>query len=110
MGTNKKKPDIILEDDDFGAVLNCAVRYALGRPSYMPSIVIGFITPLLPYLNDKTLWCFDRDVTEARWHGGYGDPRIDEPGWIKFLNDVHNERRARGETPYVYHSDLGGIV
>lgn len=101
-----EKPTISLDDDPFGAVLNCAVRYALGRQSYMPGVVIKFITPLLPYLNNRTLWCFDQDVTDARWYGGYGDPQIDEPGWMKFLNDVRNERISRGETPYVSHREF----
>lgn len=49
-------------NDDFGAVCNCAVRYCLGRRSYMPSFVCGYITPLLPELTDKTLDCFERDI------------------------------------------------
>lgn len=101
-----EKPTISLDDDSFGAVLNCAARYALGRQSYMPGVVIKFITPLLPYLNNRTLQCFEQDVTDARWYGGYGDPQIDEPRWMKFLNDVRNERISRGETPYVYHREF----
>ena len=57
-------PKIDLADDNFGCVLNCAVRYAMGRETYMPSLVISFITPLLPYLSDNTLWRFDQDITE----------------------------------------------
>lgn len=90
-----KAPIIDLHDDDFGAVLNCAVRYAIGRQTYMPQIVIGFITPLLPYLNEKTIRCFEQDVIEARHHGGYGDPEIDEPDWMKFLEAVKTECRKR---------------
>ena len=97
-----KKPEIDLSDDYFGACLNCAVRYSLGRKTYMPSLVIDFITPLLPYLNSKTLWCFDQDVTNAKWDGGYGDPSIDEPKWMKFHEDVRTERTRRGETLYKY--------
>lgn len=97
------KPKIDLQDDFFGCILNCAVRYAIGRQSYMPGLVIDFITPLIPHLNNKTLWCFDQDVTDAKWEGGYGDPRIDEPGWMKFREAVRAERIKRGETPYVSH-------
>ena len=100
MPKKQQTPTIDLQNDDFGAVLNCAVRYAIGRQSYMPSLVIGFITPLLPHLNNRTLWCFDQDVTNAKWEGGYGDPKIDEPGWMKFLEAVRAERIRRGETPY----------
>lgn len=95
-----KKPQINLADDFFGAVLNCAVRYAIGRHSYMPGLVQDFIRPLLPYLSNKTLWCLDQDIKSARYEGGYGDPKIDEPEWLKFHAEVVAERVKRGETPY----------
>lgn len=42
--------------DDFGSVCNCAVRYCLGRRSYMPSLVCRYIISLLPefdWMNDN---------------------------------------------------------
>ncbi len=51
-------------DDNFGAVLNCAVRYSIGRQTYMPSLVVGFITPLLPHVSDRTLYVLDQDITD----------------------------------------------
>lgn len=98
-----KEPKIDLDDDSFGAVLNCAVRYAIGRRSYMPGLVIEYITPLLPYLNNKTLWCFDQDVADARYTTGYGDPDIDEPKWLRFHERVRAERTKRGEQLYRSH-------
>lgn len=95
----KEYPRIDLQDDDFGAVLNCAVRYAVGRYTYMPSIVIGVITPLIPHLNDKTLWCFDQDLTEAQYMGGYGDS-TNEAEWRNFHIAVRAERMKRGEELY----------
>ncbi|MBQ6952127.1 MAG: hypothetical protein IJN44_11630 [Clostridia bacterium] len=91
-----------LQDDNFGTMLNCAVRYALGRRTYMPSLVIGFITPLLPKLSSKTVWCFDQDVTDARYTGGYGDP-CDTNDWLRFLAAVRAERTRRGEELYKSH-------
>lgn len=79
------RPTIDLSDDSFGAVLNCAVRYALGRRSYMPYLVTSFITPLLPHLSKKTIWCFRRDLEECR---DFGDPEIDKPIWEQFLQKV----------------------
>ena len=78
---NQKKLQIDIQDDDFGAVLNCAVRYCIGRMSYMPGLVIGFILPLLPYVSNRTLWCFDRDISSAY---SLGDPNIDAPKWKEF--------------------------
>ena len=101
MAKDKNVPVIDPADDYFGAVLNCAVRYAIGRRTYMPSLVIDFITPLIPHLNSKTLWCLDQDITEARWEGGYGDPKIDEPGWRRFHEAVRAERQRRRDKLYV---------
>lgn len=96
----KKCPELNISDDNFGLILNCAVRYSLGRQTYIPSTVIDFITPLLPYLNDKTLWCFDQDITEQEYTGGYGDLQIDKPKWMQFHTDIRSERTKRGHTLY----------
>ena len=53
MAKKPKVPAIDLQDDFFGTILNCAVRYAIGRQTYMPGLVIDFITPLLPHLSEK---------------------------------------------------------
>lgn len=90
--TPAQRPEIDPTDDDFGCVLNCAVRYALGRRTYMPYLVIGYITPLLPHLSDKTIWCFERDLEECT---NYGDPEIDEPQWKQFQAAVKVEAERR---------------
>ena len=79
-------------DDDFGVIINCAVRYAIGRQSYMPSLVIDFTKPLLPYLTDRTLGVIQRDIEEAP---SYGDSVIDKPYWLNFLEDVKEEKEKR---------------
>lgn len=87
----------ITRDDDFGgAVLNCAVRYALGRMSYMPGLVMGEIRPMLKDCSDKTLWCFDRDINE--WLGR-GKHEIDayEKEWFDFVTAVRAEIAKRSE-------------
>lgn len=84
-------------DEDFGAVLNCAIRYCLGRKTYMPGIVIDYITPMIPKLDDRTLRCFEKDILEAKgpYGCGLGDKNIDEPKWINFLENVKEERSKR---------------
>lgn len=82
-------------DDDFGAVCNCAVRYALGRRTYMPSLVIGFIRPHLSELSDKTLWCFQRDLEERKRSSfDFGD-WFDQANWMNFLDAVNKEIESR---------------
>lgn len=81
--------------DDFGSVCNCAVRYCLGRRSYMPSLVCGYITPLLPKLTDKTLDCFERDIAERkRTSFDFGDS-CDYETWDAFYKAVCKEIEGR---------------
>ena len=82
-------------NDDFGAVCNCAVRYCLGRRSYMPNLVCGYITPLLSELTDRTLDCFKRDIAERKSNGldfGYS---YDYETWDAFYKAVCNEIERR---------------
>lgn len=95
MARGKARLTIAPEDDNFGAVLNWAVRYCLGRMTYAPSQTIGFITPLLPYLSDKTLWCFDRDIEERKRNGGGFGMDFDEEKWMKFWEAVKVEMERR---------------
>ena len=71
-------------DDDFGAICNCAVRYCLGRRSYMPSLD-RYITPLLPKMTDETLACFEHDVADS----------CDCKKWSPFYKAVCNEIERR---------------
>lgn len=84
-------------DDDFGLMLNCAVRYSMGRETYMPHAVMRFITPLLTKLTTKTLVCMDRDLDEPSIFGGLGHERIDAPKWKEFHTAVKQELERRGE-------------
>lgn len=82
--------------DRFGAVCNCAVRYCLGRRSYMPSLVCGYLTPLLSELDDNTLACFKRDIDERKRDGfGFGDA-CDYETWEQFYKAVCKEIERRG--------------
>lgn len=86
-------------DKNFETVLLCAVRYAIGRKSYMPSLVIDYITPLLPYLSDNTLRLIADEITEyGAYKGGLGDEKIDRPYWEQFLWKIRAEREKRHET------------
>ena len=82
--------------DRFGAVCNCAVRYCLGRRSYMPSLVCGYIAPLLPEMTDNTLACFKRDIDERKRDGfSFGDA-CDYETWEQFYKAVCKEIERRG--------------
>lgn len=90
----------ISRKNDFdGAVLNCAVRYALGRMSYMPGLVIHQIAPILNDCSDKTLWCFERDI-ESWLNDDYSQHAYKEEyaykeEWSRFLEKVKSEIEKR---------------
>ena len=68
--TIKIMPDQI---DFFGTVLNCAVRYCLGRATYMPGLVPNWIMKHCKgMLTAKTLFVMKRDIDEAVSRGRLG--------------------------------------
>ena len=81
-------------DEDFCTILICAIRYCLGRQTYMPSLVTDFIRPLLPYLDNKTLNIIEKDIRVAE---SYGNETIDKPIWVRFLDDIEHEISRRKE-------------
>lgn len=91
---NKRKSITIRGDDvsDLGAMMICAVRYAIGRESYMPSLVQGFIMRYPQAVTENVKATILREIEEndrVTDHGGFmidhlGHPNIDRPGWLKF--------------------------
>lgn len=84
-------------DEDLGTIAICAVRYALGRETYMPGIVQGFVRRHPEIVDENVRTVMLRDINEAdrmTEHtlpsgktmilDGLGDTRIDRPGWLKF--------------------------
>ena len=85
-------------DKNFETILLCAVRYAIGRKTYIPSLVIDYITPLLPYLSENTLRLIANEIIEHdTYEGGLGDEKIDRPYWEQFLRKIRLEMGGRHE-------------
>lgn len=89
------------DKDKHGFVVICALRYACGRQSYAPDIVQDYARRHFKDLSDKDLKTIDNDL-RTTWemgqrsgHSFFGDPRIDEPGWLRFWNDVEDELERR---------------
>lgn len=96
----KKRKSITIKGDDvsdLGALMICAVRYAIGRETYMPSLVQGFIMRYPQAVTENVKSVILRDieendrVTEHDLGDGkkmtidhLGDTKIDRPGWIAF--------------------------
>ena len=83
---------------NFETILLCAVRYAIGRKSYIPSLVIDYITPLLPYLSEDVLKLIVNEIIEHyTYEGALGDEMIDKPYWEQFLRKIRLEIGGRHE-------------
>ena len=88
----KNETDITLTQENFGILVTCATRYAIGRQSYMPYLVNGIVRPLLDKLDDKTLSCLIRDIEGAP---SLGAELIDEPMWRLLLEQAKREQARR---------------
>ena len=85
-------------DKNFETILLCAVRYAIGRQTYMPSMVIDYITPLLPYLSEDVLKLIVNEIVQHyTYEGALGDEKIDKPYWEQFLQKIRLEIGGRHE-------------
>ena len=89
------------EDEDFGTVLDAAVRHAITRRSVIPAAVIRFTTPLLPSVDRHTLQSLDEFLTESLFISKSGVPNPNHDLWMEFREAVRTERTKRGETLYV---------
>lgn len=84
---------IEISNDDFGAVVNCAIRYACGRHTYMPAIVIQFVSPLLPQLSPLTLMNMEKDILKVYPEGSaYNEEKA---AWMELLQKVRAVMQER---------------
>ena len=87
------------EVDFFGAVLNCAVRYCIGRSTYMPGLVTRWIMEHCHgVLTQKTIGVMKRDIDEAQASPfrGLGDA-CDVVTWTKFRDWLERENADDGK-------------
>ena len=54
-----------LASDGFGCIVNSAVRYSLGRDTYMPGIAVQFILEHMNLLDLRTVTVIYRDIQKA---------------------------------------------
>ena len=76
-------------DDHFYNIIICAVRYCLGRRTYMPALVTSWIMAAVPELPAETALIMLRDINDQRRMGerigkeALGDP-CDGKTWETF--------------------------
>ena len=83
--------DETIFDDDFGCIINSAVRYSLGRYTYMPSTVAEFVLKYLNYLDNKTISVIIYDIDDALKNEDLPLRNI----WVELKSKLEIEMHAR---------------
>ena len=80
-------------------IIICAVRYALGRMSYIVGIVCEYVAMKKPELSKECISIIIRDIEEElnRYHdaGQLLGMECDEKNWIWLLETLKEERDSR---------------
>lgn len=75
-------------DDDFGCVINSAVRYAIGRHTYMPGVVCDFVRKYINILDIKTVEVMIEDIEKELKLG------IDQEDlWVGLRNELIERKK-----------------
>lgn len=100
--TDDGKKDLVLcpahwfepyTDLDFGLIVNSAIRYALGRKTYMPSTVRDFTIRYMPMLDDKTVQVIIEDITKELDYRKGEMPKIEV--WLDLSEKAEEEKKCR---------------
>ena len=75
-------------DPDFGFAVIAAVRYCIGRQSYAPGLIQGFVKRYWDMIDEKTRVVLLRDITEelgfAERAGTKLGADFDHRGWVVY--------------------------
>lgn len=71
-------------DDDFGCIINSALRYAIRRHTYMPGVVVDFIRKYINIIDTKTIEVALEDITQALERDEVDEPEM----WSKLKKDL----------------------
>ena len=76
--------------DDFGYIINCAVRYAFSRNTYMPGLVCDFVRKYMSIFGAKTIDIIIQDIDRDLDFG------LDQKElWISLKNDLLKFKESR---------------
>lgn len=84
-----------LDNEDFGTLVVCAIRYCRGRQTYMPSLVRGIVKGHISDISNKDLQVLINDCEYTlKW-----EDEIDPKGWAEWKDMLiaEQERRKKNE-------------
>ena len=79
-------------DRDFEDMLISAVRYALGRETYLTRTASEYVTRLMPHLSKRAISIIVHDINDAH---DLGNPTIDAPHWERLAKNIWKEVGGR---------------
>ena len=85
-----------IKSDDFGTLAICALRYCMGRQTYMPGAVRDVVKPHLRDMDDRDIKVMWEDCERQKEWNDFGDPVIDKPGWLEWAKTIKKEKERRG--------------
>ena len=91
---------------DYEQMLISALRYALGRRTYIVGITVGYIINELPKLSDYCKRIMINDIEEQK-DFGYGD-ECDKEDWMRLLEALESHVDENGNR-YIVCKRCGGI-
>lgn len=92
-----RRTKIELTPQDFGTLCICALRYCMGRQTYMPDMVREIVREHLEELSDKDIYVLLNDCEFQAQMELWGDPKLDKPGWVAWKNELEKEQQRRKE-------------
>ena len=84
------------EIEDFGLIVLCAFRYALGRMTYIPSVVAGFIKANINEIETRDIHIMIREIGECHEEGHLGMD-CDVKLWLDLRKWLEGELDKRDE-------------
>lgn len=86
---------IQINNEDFGILAVCAIRYCHGRETYMPGLVRDILLPYIKEISDHDLRVMINDCDYQERFNLYGNENIDKPGWLEWRTTLLNEQQRR---------------
>ena len=80
-----KENTILIESDLEQFIIIASFRYALGRRSYAPSILVSFLKKNWSKINEIDRTLIKKEIRESIEKGQAGDPSIDVYEWETVL-------------------------
>lgn len=85
-----------MNQNDFGILCVCALRYCMGRRTYMPSLIIQICKAHLKEFSDKDLGVMLEDIS-FREKMSLGD-ECDIKDWMRWKEAIEEEMKKRANS------------